>query len=794
MFGDVVVSFDFFKGIGGEVTSVVQTEDGGYLVTGVMDDDGKRSYAIKLTSDFKIEWSASFKSKIKAAKKALRGGYILGIASDQGFEVIKIDTKGKISWGQRIKVAAVPALVYDVYEVTRTDESGETACAGYVLYGGVQSQQTDWDLYLAGISCDGSEILWQYTFGGNSWDSARTRGGKTTVMASGITEVEDRLKDQPSQVDLVVLAGTGSYESRDGVMMLPFTIEVTATGTISGTDDITSTVDISGTHTIVPHFGEMQLFFGPAHAAIAFGKVIVKRDWMGNLIIGWKVKGKGRSGRDVTLIKLDKRMKVLWEAMYASVRDTDQELEDIKFTDDDIELGCSDLSQDSGIFLRIGRSGEVHATGFVRQAITFVKLVRQTVSIKVKANFTIDAAYQPVVEAANVPPVTDVTEKVDIVPQPSSDDNQDNGRDDDDENGGRVINLDALLSYALNKQFATQCVMQSGWYGEYQSTISFSEVMNRPMPGTRNGKVPAPVLLSDPFLGLLGSGFPMDEETEQARFPGDGRVFFTCNDSVNFNFGTGASPIDFFNAEFGQNNPPVHDMNNTDLQTGEPLLFLGSDYWAAHWLTLYEFDPDPTGANGCLTTKVSGPNGGGVMTRCIPGLYLVQIEVNDGGRIFIGGGVPRDLLNWYDAFQDRKSSVKITFVFNAFGHAVRKGYSLRKADGTSRTFKEVLEMYFYEKDGRAVARIDVKPFVDRKSRTASISAVESNDAAVMSDTVPVMIDSDPHDVWANLVLPDTLFPTEPVTVAPPATETAPELVPLSSDQIVTTLYLPMLTR
>lgn len=373
-----------------------------------------------------------------------------------------------------------------------------------------------------------------------------------------------------------------------------------------------------------------------------------------------------------------------------------------------------------------------------------------------------------------------------------------------------------------------------GWFGQYHGTADPArEDLSRAPRAVVFGEVPAPSMTWDDFFGVRGFAYAgtgqittygtFGEVTLLANNP----VFFTCSSSINYNWRTSILPTETFSAK------TIYDLNNQDFFTGQPRRFLGNDNWEAQWTGLYGFNADVFGGYGCKSFKVPGPGGGGTQRVCLPGLYTITMVVNDGGEVWIDGTAPAALSGWYSAWQDRMSPLLVSFFFSAPAYFNAKGYKFENhirlnpgPDGIAGTdddfidfpFDATVDMLYYEKDGRARASLFIGRLVDRKNLSAvegdpEVNVITGDDfigivAPIDSDAV---VDQDMIDrLWerADITLPnDQLgkWQVDPDTLKVDAGSDqgqqdvvdegqAETLTPLSADQIVSTVYLPLLSR
>ena len=183
-------------------TTLIETEEGGFLVTGVLDVSASNGqgnakfnkqkhaggdfWALKLTAGGDLEWSkyygGSFTDTPLGVVKTANNGFILAGYSDSNdvdinnnkgsydFWVIKISSDGTLLWeksfgGSEIDEARAICATHDgnfiVVGDTRSSDSDITMNNGGA------------DVWALKISSEGN-LIWEKTFGGTSFDVARS--------------------------------------------------------------------------------------------------------------------------------------------------------------------------------------------------------------------------------------------------------------------------------------------------------------------------------------------------------------------------------------------------------------------------------------------------------------------------------------------------------------------------------------------------------------------------------------------------------------------------------------------
>ncbi|NVL91196.1 MAG: hypothetical protein HWN69_09465 [Desulfobacterales bacterium] len=197
-------TFGGTKGEGG--SSVQQTSDGGYIITGVTDSFGVGDddvYLIKIAStgptpagDQPGNWQKTFAGKDRdrgyCVQQTTDGGYIivgktksLG-AGDDDVYVIKTDSAGNMSWKK----------TFGGSESDVGNSVQQTTDGGYIIAGGTASFATVWqDVYLIKTDTTGNR-LWEKTFHAGVEDQANsvqqtTDGGYIIIGKTRAPRAED---------------------------------------------------------------------------------------------------------------------------------------------------------------------------------------------------------------------------------------------------------------------------------------------------------------------------------------------------------------------------------------------------------------------------------------------------------------------------------------------------------------------------------------------------------------------------------------------------------------------------
>jgi len=157
--------------------SVLQADDGGYIIVGGMGDDPERplcAWMGKVDANGKKLWYRTFDVMNGASEvqKTSDGGYI--IAGDAGSSgcLIKTDANGNRIWDKTFKLSSSNGL-----PGANSGWSGQqTRDGGYILAGYTASgtlSVLNFDAWLIKTDADGNE-LWDKTFGGSMLDFAQS--------------------------------------------------------------------------------------------------------------------------------------------------------------------------------------------------------------------------------------------------------------------------------------------------------------------------------------------------------------------------------------------------------------------------------------------------------------------------------------------------------------------------------------------------------------------------------------------------------------------------------------------
>ncbi|MGC8928883.1 MAG: hypothetical protein ACP5QK_13310, partial [Myxococcota bacterium] len=173
------------EGISLYLSSIQETRDGGYIISGttssIGSDSGKYLLILKLRADGEIEWQKSYGWGIYSDSSFIQqtsdDGFIIttttGIygAGNDDILTLKVDINGRKVWGK----------TYGGHAADKASSIQLTRDGGYILTGNTYSFGVgDLDIWILKLRGDGS-IEWQKTYGGSDWDYAsaiqQTRDG-----------------------------------------------------------------------------------------------------------------------------------------------------------------------------------------------------------------------------------------------------------------------------------------------------------------------------------------------------------------------------------------------------------------------------------------------------------------------------------------------------------------------------------------------------------------------------------------------------------------------------------------
>lgn len=185
---------------GDSANSVWQTGDGGYIITGVTDEDSDHGsvYLLKTDAGGSIMWEKAFGGKVRFAcgnsvRQTSEGGYIIAGTTDTvnaslNVCLIKTDSSGSVIWEKN-------------FGRDRVEEGQcvqQTGDGGFIISGSSDSSGDNaWDVYLVKTDSDGNKI-WENIFGGIGTDigkSVQQTGDGGYIVAGDASSPEAGIVD-----------------------------------------------------------------------------------------------------------------------------------------------------------------------------------------------------------------------------------------------------------------------------------------------------------------------------------------------------------------------------------------------------------------------------------------------------------------------------------------------------------------------------------------------------------------------------------------------------------------------
>lgn len=313
-----------FGGMGADHgTSVHQTSDGGYIITGnTQNTTGSEDYVylIKLEATGDTVWTKTFgilgnnNSWGFAARQTLDGGYIISGESQGAACLIKTDLDGNIIWSKAFNT------FYEGYSVKQTADSGYIF-TGY-FYNNLSFGQ---DIYLIKTDENG-DILWSKSYGGNSQDDKAysvlqsTDGGYAitgTTASFGAGNMDVFLIKTDSNGDILwarTFGGTGND--------LSYSIEQTDDGgyIISGSTTSFGIGSIA-VYLIKTDSNGNLIWTKSFESANGVRSKSVQKTLDGGYIIAGSHYSLALSGYDIFLIKTDSIGNSLWTRTFGGIND-----------------------------------------------------------------------------------------------------------------------------------------------------------------------------------------------------------------------------------------------------------------------------------------------------------------------------------------------------------------------------------------------------------------------------------------------------------------------------------------
>ncbi len=149
-----------------DISSIVQTNDGGFIVTGdTVTASGWYAWVLKLDDSGNVQWQKTYTtpSGINSILATSDGGYITAgnfLAQGRGFDgwVMKLNGQGDIQWQK-----TYGGSQYDLFNSIIATGNGNYMVSGYSS----SFSAGEWDVWV--LALDGSgNILWQKVYGGSA--------------------------------------------------------------------------------------------------------------------------------------------------------------------------------------------------------------------------------------------------------------------------------------------------------------------------------------------------------------------------------------------------------------------------------------------------------------------------------------------------------------------------------------------------------------------------------------------------------------------------------------------------
>lgn len=151
-------------------SSVQQTGDGGYIITGTTNSFGAGSadvWLIKTDANGDTLWTKTFGDSAydsgNAVQQTSDGGYVVTGLHKDGVFLIKTDTNGDSLWSRTFR--------YNSSFNAEGNSIQQTSEGGYIIAGWTGVGTFNSDLWLLKTDADG-DTLWTKTFGGSNYDQA----------------------------------------------------------------------------------------------------------------------------------------------------------------------------------------------------------------------------------------------------------------------------------------------------------------------------------------------------------------------------------------------------------------------------------------------------------------------------------------------------------------------------------------------------------------------------------------------------------------------------------------------
>jgi hypothetical protein len=151
--------------------SVIQTDDGGFIIAGETNSFGAGSddiYVVKTDANGEEQWSQTYGTENPDGAFCIRqttdGGYIIG-GSTNGYMdgyVVKIDANGALEWEKSFG----GPITDEIFSIKQTDDGGYIAAGATMSIGA-----GNYDFWLLKLNATG-ELTWEKAYGGTEKDKA----------------------------------------------------------------------------------------------------------------------------------------------------------------------------------------------------------------------------------------------------------------------------------------------------------------------------------------------------------------------------------------------------------------------------------------------------------------------------------------------------------------------------------------------------------------------------------------------------------------------------------------------
>ncbi len=239
---DAIGNIQWQKTLGGsgwdKAQSIQQTNDGGYIVTGLTESDdgdvtgnkGRANYwVVKLDVSGNIQWQktigGSNYDQAKSIQQTLDGGYVLagytlsndgdvtGNKGDEDYWVVKLDVSGNLQWQKTMGGSNKD----QANSIRQTNDGGFVVAGWTSSWDGDVTENKAWmDYWVVKLDISGN-LQWQKTMGGSNWDKANSirqtnDGGFVVAGFTGSNDGDVTLSKGQSDYWVVKLDGSGNLQ------------------------------------------------------------------------------------------------------------------------------------------------------------------------------------------------------------------------------------------------------------------------------------------------------------------------------------------------------------------------------------------------------------------------------------------------------------------------------------------------------------------------------------------------------------------------------------------------------